>query len=359
MSALTIPNTINNGDALDATKVMGNFAAISSWANSNLLRADGGVAMTGQLTLVGDPVNASHAARKAYVDARFASVGLPDSGVTTIKLADGAVTTAKLDQTAGTQAVATATIRDFAVTSAKLAVNAVTTEKIAAGAVTGVQLAPATITSDKLAPAALQGVALADGSVTTAKLDTGAVTSEKIADGTIATADLANGAITNLKIADNTILNAKIYQNTLDWTKMKRPGRAVFENTTSQSIASGATVDIVFQSNLEDTFDGGVSYGSGNKRIFIPASYATNPDMAVVLRLSFTGNSPSAGFGSYVSINTGIRDYNFLLSPLAAQTYSAVLGYQTSAIQQIAQITNLTGATLTLSAARFEMRHFK
>ena len=66
---LTIPNTIANAQAGDASKVEANFAAISAYVNGSTVNPDGSVAMTGPLTLpASDPVSDNQAARKVYVD---------------------------------------------------------------------------------------------------------------------------------------------------------------------------------------------------------------------------------------------------------------------------------------------------
>lgn len=59
---------ISNGDALEAVPVDGNFDAIVSHVNTEMIARDGSVAMTGQLTLSADPVSAGDASRKSYVD---------------------------------------------------------------------------------------------------------------------------------------------------------------------------------------------------------------------------------------------------------------------------------------------------
>lgn len=68
--ALSIPNSIANGDALDATKVQENFDEIETWSASTIL-TDGSVAFTGVPSGPStDPSSANHLARKSYVDAR-------------------------------------------------------------------------------------------------------------------------------------------------------------------------------------------------------------------------------------------------------------------------------------------------
>lgn len=70
MSTLSLPNTIANGQAGDASKVQQNFDAIVTDSNANLIKKDGTLQMTGQLSLLAsDPTLADHAARKSYVDA--------------------------------------------------------------------------------------------------------------------------------------------------------------------------------------------------------------------------------------------------------------------------------------------------
>lgn len=148
MSTLNVPNTIANGDALDATPLQANLDAIETYVNGEVIVRDGVKAMTGPLTLSGSPTVGSHAASKAYVDTAVAGAVagvMPDNSVTTAKLADGAVTAAKI-----APGVLNFTVADASITSAKLAADAVTNPKIADGVVTGVKIADATITMEKL-----------------------------------------------------------------------------------------------------------------------------------------------------------------------------------------------------------------
>lgn len=66
---LIVPNDIINDTPADAIPVDTNYKVIQQYVNTNLVNRDGSVKMTGQLTLVGDPVQDNHAVRKAYVDA--------------------------------------------------------------------------------------------------------------------------------------------------------------------------------------------------------------------------------------------------------------------------------------------------
>lgn len=68
MADLNLPYDIANNTDADAVEVEQNFNAVEAHINSSMIRADGVVAMTGQLQLVGDPVSDDDAARKAYVD---------------------------------------------------------------------------------------------------------------------------------------------------------------------------------------------------------------------------------------------------------------------------------------------------
>lgn len=67
--SLILPNDIINDTPADAVPVDTNYKAIAQYVNTNLIDRDGSVAMTGQLTLVGGPIQDNHAVRKAYVDA--------------------------------------------------------------------------------------------------------------------------------------------------------------------------------------------------------------------------------------------------------------------------------------------------
>jgi len=91
--ALILPNDFVNGTPHDASKVQENMDAIESHVNTELIRRDGGVAMTGQLSLVGDPVADNDAMRKKYFTDRLkgptaytpvlqGSVGNPNLGST-------------------------------------------------------------------------------------------------------------------------------------------------------------------------------------------------------------------------------------------------------------------------------------
>ena len=66
---LTIPNTISNGTAGDASEIEANFTAIEAYVNGSTVNPDGSTAMTGALTLPAvDPAADNEAARKLYVD---------------------------------------------------------------------------------------------------------------------------------------------------------------------------------------------------------------------------------------------------------------------------------------------------
>jgi hypothetical protein len=119
MASLVLPNTISNGQAVDATPVQANFNQIVSFANSELVQRDGSVAMTGQLLLPADPSAEHHAARKGYVDSAIAAAIAGSTYVGTGQLANLAVTAAKL----ASNAVTTAKVADEAVTVPKLGGN--------------------------------------------------------------------------------------------------------------------------------------------------------------------------------------------------------------------------------------------
>lgn len=117
MSALVIPNTIQNGIAADGNAVGANFSAVKSWADGSVVETTGAT-MTGALVLNGAPAVPLGAATKAYVDAYFptTSANIGDGQVGTVELADGAVTNVKiLDGT-----IQNAKIADNTIAKAKL-----------------------------------------------------------------------------------------------------------------------------------------------------------------------------------------------------------------------------------------------
>lgn len=69
MPQLIIPNTIANGQDLDAPPVQQNFSTIETFTNTQLINRDGSVPMAQPLTLSGAPTQPLHAATKAYADA--------------------------------------------------------------------------------------------------------------------------------------------------------------------------------------------------------------------------------------------------------------------------------------------------
>jgi hypothetical protein len=302
MPGLTIPNTINNGDALDASQVMGNFTAIASWANANTIRADGGVAMTAPLTLSGAPTASNHAARKAYVDGFFPVVAanLASNAVQTVKIVDGAVTDVKLHQVAGSEAVVTNTIRDLAVATAKIA----------------------------------------DGAVTAAKLR------QVAGSEAVVTAAIRNNAVTQEKIATNAVTHVE----------RLRGASLTRTNGSNQTVTSGNTSKIGFSVSDSDSFTGGVS-GSGGNTFTLPSGYAG--DYSVLVRLTFTAGSAAPGepFGSNVVINNGQRDYVFPIDTLSktAVTVNAVVELSASN-SFYAELVNNTGSSLVISSARLEVR---
>ena len=89
MAKLSLPYTIENGDAVDAGPVEGNYQTIQLFSNSEVIERGGTVAMTAQLKLVGNPVGALDAAPKQYVDqilpigaiTMFAGAAAPVGGV--------------------------------------------------------------------------------------------------------------------------------------------------------------------------------------------------------------------------------------------------------------------------------------
>ena len=66
--AISLPNTIENDSPADGAELQQNFTALQSHINTNLLDRSGSVAMTGPLTLEGDPTQPNHAVNKEYVD---------------------------------------------------------------------------------------------------------------------------------------------------------------------------------------------------------------------------------------------------------------------------------------------------
>lgn len=71
MSKITLQYSIVNDTAADAIPVESNFTRIESHINQELIEREGSVAMTGQLKLAGNPVAATDAASKGYVDGLF------------------------------------------------------------------------------------------------------------------------------------------------------------------------------------------------------------------------------------------------------------------------------------------------
>ena len=60
--------SIENNTPASATDVQWNFGTVATHINSSLVDRNGTISMTGQLTLVGTPTQALHAASKQYVD---------------------------------------------------------------------------------------------------------------------------------------------------------------------------------------------------------------------------------------------------------------------------------------------------
>lgn len=162
MATASITYTFSNGTNADAVQVNKNFTDLVNFLNATAVHKDGSTSMTGQLNLVGNPVDDAHAARKAYVDAKFP--------------------------------IGTASITDAAVTTAKVADSAVTTAKVADAAVTAIKLAPA-VAGDGLVHSTSTGLAVnPDGS--TLEISADAV---RIKDGGVTNAKLANTTYSNIK----------------------------------------------------------------------------------------------------------------------------------------------------------------
>jgi len=71
MSKITLQYSIVNDTAADAVPVEANFSRIESHINQEVIERGGSVAMTGQLSLAGNPVSVNDAASKGYVDSLF------------------------------------------------------------------------------------------------------------------------------------------------------------------------------------------------------------------------------------------------------------------------------------------------
>jgi hypothetical protein len=196
MPSLSLPNTIQNGQALDALPVMGNFQAVQAFINQQTVHTDGSNAMTGQLALPGDPTQAAHAARKAYVDQAVGQALAGVGYVGTAQLADNSVTTGK--------------IADSAVTTAKLGLGAVTVNQLANNAVDVNKILNGNVTNAKLQDNAVTTAKIADGNVTTSKLAFGAVTTNNITAGAVDENKIANGNVTAAKIAGGAVTPDKI-----------------------------------------------------------------------------------------------------------------------------------------------------
>jgi len=96
-ASVTYPTFTANTDA-KASEVQQNFTDLVNFLNNEAIQKDGSKAMTGQLSLVGNPTLDAHAARKKYVDDY-----IPRVANTTVAAASGIAS--------GT-AVATLTITD-------------------------------------------------------------------------------------------------------------------------------------------------------------------------------------------------------------------------------------------------------
>lgn len=75
--ALTLPNTIANGEIADGDKLGQNLQTIVSFANNETITRDGSTAMVGPLLLAGAPTQPNQAATKGYVDNRPQAPGAP------------------------------------------------------------------------------------------------------------------------------------------------------------------------------------------------------------------------------------------------------------------------------------------
>jgi hypothetical protein len=188
MSSVSLPNTIQNGQALDALPVMGNFQALQAFINQQTVHTDGSNAMTGQLALPGDPTQAAHAARKAYVDQAAAQAIATAGYVGTAQLADLAVTTGK--------------IADGNVSTSKLTFGAVGTNQLANNAVDTNKILNDSVTAPKIASNAIITSKIADGNVSTSKLTFGAVGTNQIASGAVDADKIANGNVTMNKLGN-------------------------------------------------------------------------------------------------------------------------------------------------------------
>lgn len=68
MATSTVTYIFTNGTTADASEVDQNFTDLTNFLNTQVVHADGSVAMSGNLVLPGVPSSANHAASKQYVD---------------------------------------------------------------------------------------------------------------------------------------------------------------------------------------------------------------------------------------------------------------------------------------------------
>jgi len=95
MATASVPNTISNGQPLDASPVQANFVAVVNFLNNSTMHSDGATAFTGIPALPAiSPTTANHATRKQYVDDLAASTAATAAAATS---AATAAATAALD----------------------------------------------------------------------------------------------------------------------------------------------------------------------------------------------------------------------------------------------------------------------
>lgn len=124
-------------------------------------------------------------------------------------------------------AVTNAKIGNLAVDSAKIADASIVTAKIANLAVTAAKIEDATITSAKIANAAITTALIGDAQITTAKIADAQITTAKIIDAQITTAKIALLAVTDATIANLTITGDKLVANTIYATKLNTQQHAI------------------------------------------------------------------------------------------------------------------------------------
>jgi len=241
---------------------------------------------------------------------------IANNAVTTAKILDGNVTDAKL----ANDSVTTAKILDANVTNAKLADDSVTTAKILDGNVTTAKILDANVTDAKLANDSVTTAKILDANVTTAKILDANVTDAKLANDSVTTAKILDANVTDAKLANDSVTTAKILDANV--TNAKLANSSLTVGSTAISLGGSST-----------TLSGMTGIDFTNANATIGATMTTNGGASTTLTLGGAGSKVIISGDLQVSgTTTTVDTTNMVIEDRVISLNSGVAGANTDDI---------------------------